>query len=390
MGIHEKVEAHAGHVIELRRQLHRHPEAGAQEFATAALVRAELDRLGIEWRVCGGKTGTLATIHGAKPGKTILMRGDMDALPVTEETGLPFASEVKGMMHACGHDAHTSMLMGTAEVLNELRGQLCGTVKLAFQPGEEICYGAHAMIEEGALEGVDACFGLHVMGTSPAGTIQIPDGPYMAACNQFTIKVTGVSGHASAPQMSVDAAYICAEILNNLQSIVSRETDPLKTAVVTVGRMEAGTRWNVIAGTGVLEGTTRTYDPAINDALEQQVPRIAAATAEMLRGKAETDYKRLCGVCINDPAVAKIMRGAAAAVVGKDNIDAVGILSGSEDFAEFAERCPSSFAGLGINSKDCCYPNHHGKFCFDEKVLSTGVELYCRTAFRFLNGSDEI
>lgn len=381
----ENVKQYEDYIIAMRREIHRHPEVSMEEYRTSELVCAQLDQMKIPHVPCGGKTGILATIQGGKPGKTVLLRADMDALTVQEETGFPFASEIEGMMHACGHDAHTAMLLGAAALLNDHKAELCGTVKLAFQPGEEVAQGAKSMVDDGALEGVDACFGQHIISAIPKGKVVIADGPVAASCDQFRIDVTGVSGHASMPQASVDSIVVCSEIINNLQTIVSRETDPLAPAVVTVGRMEAGTRWNVIAGTGVLEGTTRTFDPDVYEKFPQQIERIAKGTAELLRAKAELTYNRLVGVMNNDADMASVMRNAGEVVFGAENVIAKGQLSGSEDFAEFSNRCPGAFAIIGLADETARYPNHHNKFQFDESILSQGAALLAQTAVCYLN-----
>ena len=263
MTLQELMTRWNGYQIEMRRWFHQHPEESTKEVRTAERIRAELDRAGIPWRPCGLGTGTLARIEGAQPGRTILLRGDIDALSVNEETGLPYASEVPGVMHACGHDCHISMLLTAAMIVNEIRDRLKGTIVFAFQPAEELGLGARAMIEEGALEGVDACFGMHVWSDYPAGTVALRKGPMMASGDQFKIHVRGKSTHGAQPQLGADALIMGAAIAQNLQTIVSRETYPGDTAVVTVGKFHSGTRFNVVAGTAELEGTTRTFSPAV-------------------------------------------------------------------------------------------------------------------------------
>ena len=289
MTLQELMTRWNGYQIEMRRWFHQHPEESTKEVRTAERIRAELDRAGIPWRPCGLGTGTLARIEGAQPGRTILLRGDIDALSVNEETGLPYASEVPGVMHACGHDCHISMLLTAAMIVNEIRDRLKGTIVFAFQPAEELGLGARAMIEEGALEGVDACFGMHVWSDYPAGTVALRKGPMMASGDQFKIHVRGKSTHGAQPQLGADALIMGAAIAQNLQTIVSRETYPGDTAVVTVGKFHSGTRFNVVAGTAELEGTTRTFSPAVRDRFEEQITRIARSTAEAMRGTADVE-----------------------------------------------------------------------------------------------------
>ncbi len=373
-------------IVALRRRIHHVPEVAWQEYETCALVKRELDRLGIPYRSCGGETGILAEIRGGREGKTVLLRADMDALKVQEKTGVEYASEKEGYMHACGHDGHTAMLLGAAMALSEIKDELGGRVLLAFQPAEEVAAGAVAMIEDGALEGVDACFGMHLMTGVDAGTVLIPDEYVLSAADQFRIDVEGLGGHASQPHTAVDAVVTAAAIVNALQTIVSREINPQEAGVVTVGRMEAGTLFNAIAANAVLEGTVRTYRDDVRQHIEDAVGRVAEGTAAAYRAKAVCDYRRFCKATWNDPARAELMRQSAREVFGSENVRSQGRLMISEDFSEFALRVPSAFALVGIYDEGCdaVYPNHNGKFCFDEGVLVKGAALYIKAAVDFL------
>ncbi len=373
-------------IVALRREMHRQPEPAWQEVKTSAIVRRELDKLGIPYRNCGRDIGVLAEIRGGKPGKTVALRADMDALKVTEITGVEFASEKEGYMHACGHDGHVSMLLGAAMVLNELKDELAGTVRLLFQPAEEICGGAKAMIEEGALEGVDACFGIHLMAGVPHGVAMIGDGPVMSASDRFRVEVTGYGGHASQPHTTVDASLVTAAIVTALQSIVSRETDPLEVGVVSIGRMESGTLFNAIPATGVLEGSVRAYREDIRQNIEDAIKRIAESTAAAYRAKAEHSCVQLCKATVNAPETSALMHESAAAVLGAENVQPTGRIMVSEDFSEYGMVVPSTFAIFGIEDESCgaIYPNHNGRFCFNEEILPKGAALYAQTAFDFL------
>ena len=268
MNLTQAAEAAKDYIIEQRRWFHQHPEVSEQEFESCKRIRAELDKMGVEWRPCGLETGTLATIKGAKPGKTILLRGDMDGLTVQEETGLEYASEVPGVMHACGHDCHMSMLLTAARILNEVKDDLCGTVRLAFQPAEEVATGARSMIAQGALDGVDACFAQHVWAEVEAGKISIEAGPRMAAADWFLIDIQGKGSHGAAPHQGIDAATASAAMVEAIQTIVSREVDPNQPAVMTVGVVNVGTRWNVVPEYSHIEGTARCFDPGVRQLLE--------------------------------------------------------------------------------------------------------------------------
>ena len=372
------------YIIEMRRHFHAHPEVSGQEVETSKRIKEELTKMGVEWRECGGN-GVLATIQGAKPGKTMLLRGDMDGLAVQEETGAEYASQNPGVMHACGHDCHTSMMLTAAQILKDMKEDLCGTVKLAYQPAEEIATGAKAMIADGAMEGVDACFGIHVWSDVEAGKVSAEPGPRMASADQFIIKLQGKGSHGAAPHQGIDAAVAVSALVNNLQSIISREVDPAQAAVVTVGKMGAGSRWNVVAEYGFLEGTTRCFDLGVQDLLEDSVTRIAKATAETYRCTAEVEYNRLVVPTINDAHISSIVQNAARKVISEDANTLCEKTNGGEDFAFFMEKAPGAIAFLGIRNEACdaVWPMHSGHFCVDESALIKGAMLYAQTAMDF-------
>ena len=283
MNIKETAQKYSDYIIETRRYLHMHPELSTKEYETSKFVQSELDKIGVPYVQCGLETGVLATIKGGKPGKTILIRGDMDALPVPEENDLSYKSTVDGVMHACGHDTHTAMMLTAAHILNDVKDELCGTVKLAFQPSEETAQGAPSMIENGAMEGVDAVYGQHIWTQVPTGKVAFAAGPRMASAGQFEIWVQGKGGHGAEPHNCHDAVTCCAAIVNSLQTIVSREYRPIDAAVCTVGRMDVGTRWNVIADSGYLAGTTRCFDRQVFAEFPERIERIVKGTCEAYR-----------------------------------------------------------------------------------------------------------
>ena len=381
MNIEEVASKYAGYQVEMRRHFHRHPEVSGKEYETSKMVKAELDKIGVEWVPCGLETGVLATIKGEKPGKTILLRGDMDALTVDEQTGAPYASENPGVMHACGHDCHTSMLLTAAHILNDMKSELCGTVKLAFQPAEEIAEGAKSMIEQGAMDGVDGCFGIHVWADVPSGKVSVEAGPRMGAAGQFRIDVKGKGGHGAAPHQCVDAALVSASIVSNLQALVSREISPMDPAVVTVGVIEAGTRWNVVAESGRIEGTTRCFSNAVYDAFPEMLDRIAKETAKAYRAEAGlTEYIELVPPTVNDPDMSEIAQTAARKVVAEDAPVTSPATMGGEDFAFYMRKAPGAVALLGIGNEECgaVWPQHSGRFCVDESALIKGAMLYAQ------------
>ena len=386
MNIEEVASKYAGYQVEMRRHFHRHPEVSGKEYETSKMVKAELVKIGVEWVPCGLETGVLATIKGEKPGKTILLRGDMDALTVDEQTGAPYASENPGVMHACGHDCHTSMLLTAAHILNDMKSELCGTVKLAFQPAEEIAAGAKSMIEQGAMDGVDGCFGIHVWADVPSGKVSVEAGPRMGAVGQFRIDVKGKGGHGAAPHQCVDAALVTASIVSNLQALVSREISPMEPAVVTAGVIEAGTRWNVVAESGRIEGTTRCFSNEVYDAFPEMLDRIAKETAKAYRAEAGlTEYMELVPPTVNDPDMSEIAQAAARKVVAEDAPVTSPATMGGEDFAFYMRKAPGAVALLGIGNEECgaVWPQHSGRFCVDESALIKGAMLYAQVAMDF-------
>lgn len=373
--------------VTMRRHFHQHPEVSGKEYETSKRIQAELAKAGIPFEQLGMDTGVVATIKGDHPGKTFMLRGDMDALEVTELNTCAYASQNQGVMHACGHDCHTSMLLTAALMLNEMRDQIHGTVKLFFQPAEETAEGAKAMIEAGALDDVDGCFGMHVWSEVDAGQVSIVAGPRMASGDLFKIYVKGKGTHGAQPHRGVDALVAGAAIVQNLQTIVSRETDPSETAVVTVGIFNAGTRFNVVAGEAYLEGTTRCFNPEIRAKFPEQLQRIANETAKSFGGSAEVVYEGKVPPTINDPVITGYAAEAARSIFG-DNYEAgYGRTLGGEDFAYFSERVPGAMAFLGIRNPavEAVYPQHSGHYQVDETVLIKGAALYVQTALNFLN-----
>ncbi len=373
--------------VKMRRHFHQHPEVSGKEYETSKRVQQELTAAGIPWKQMGLETGIVAEIKGAHPGKTFMLRGDMDALEVTELTDCAFASENKGVMHACGHDCHTSMLLTAALMLNDIKDELHGTVKCFFQPAEETAQGAKSMIEQGALDGVDACFGMHVWSDIPAGKVSIEPGPRMASGDLWKIHVKGKGGHGAQPHLCVDALVVGAAIVQNLQTIVSRETSPMDTAVVSVGIFNAGSRFNVISETAYLEGTTRCFSPAVRAKFPEQIQRIASETAKSFGATATTEYDPKVPPTINDPAVTALALNAAESIFGEGCEAQYGATMGGEDFAYFMEKIPGAMAFLGVRNPDvdAVYPQHSGYYKVDETVLVKGAALYVQTALNFLN-----
>ena len=376
------------YVIDLRREFHMYPERSGEEFRTSQRVKEELDKLGIPYTTAGG-TGVIGIIKGEKPGKTVALRADMDALEVYEKNDIPYKSKTDGLMHACGHDGHTAMLLGAAKVLSMIKNELKGCVKLFFQPAEEIAQGALKMIDDGAMEGVDSVFAIHLWSGLPMGKISVEAGPRMAAVDVFDITVNGKGGHGSAPHEGVDALVAASDIVMALQTIVSRELSPLEPVVVTVGKLVAGTRFNVLASEAKLEGTNRYFNPKIKDVLPQAIERMAKNVAAGYRAEAHLNYQFATSPVINDPECSALAKRAVEKILGKDGLIEYEKVMGGEDFAEFLKKAPGALAlvGIGNEEKKTTYPHHHPNFNIDEDALEIGVALYVQYALDYLNQS---
>jgi amidohydrolase len=373
-------------VVKMRREFHMNPEASMKEFNTSKRIKEELEKIGVECVTCGG-TGVVATVKGSKPGKTVALRGDIDALAVIEENDKEYISKVDGLMHACGHDAHGAMLLGAAKVLNEMKDEINGTVKFFFQPGEEVGKGAAAMIADGAMKGVDGVFGIHVSAGMSTGTINAEPGPSSACGDMFKIIITGKGGHSAHPEKTVDAVVVGAALVMNIQTIVSREFSPLEPLVISVGSIKSGTRFNVIAPDAVLEGTARYFNPSYTEKVKSAIERIAKMTAGTYRATAELEYTIVMKPTINDEACAKIAAKAAAKIVGENNLIKLEPSIGGEDFGLFSSIAPGVMTRLGTGNKEkkTDYPHHSNKFDVDEDAFVYGVAYYSQLAIDFLN-----
>lgn len=386
MDIKNLAKKHKDYVVELRRDFHMYPEKSFEEFRTSKKVKEELDKMGIPY-ISAAKTGVIATVSGGKPGKTVALRADMDALEVYEKNEIPYKSKNEGLMHACGHDGHTAMLLGAAKILSEIKDEINGTVKLLFQPAEEVAQGALKMIEDGAMEGVDSVFGIHLWSGLPAGKVSVEEGPRMAAVDTFGITVQGKGGHGSAPHQGVDSVVVASAIVMNLQTIVSRELNPLDPVVVTVGKLEAGTRFNVLASEAKLEGTNRYFNPEIKEKLPGIIERIAKNTAASYRADAQLHYNFATSPVINDPECSKIATGSVEKILGKKGVMEFEKVTGGEDFSEFQAKAPGVLALVGIRNeeKNAAFPHHHPNFNMDEDALEIGASLYVQYAVDYLN-----
>lgn len=374
-------------LISLRRDLHRHPEIGFTERRTSRLVADRMRRSGLDVRELAG-TGVLATLRGGKPGPTVLFRAELDALPIHETSDVPYRSTVDGAMHACGHDAHTAIATVVAERLAEVRAELPGTIKFAFQPAEEIAGGAKQMIEEGALENpaVDAVVALHVWQDMPIGLVGVTSGPIWAAVDDLTFTVHGKSGHGAMPHQTVDAIVVAAQIVTALQTIVSRTRAPFAPAVLTIGAIQGGTAWNIIADRVEMRGTLRTFDPAVRERLLGRLTAMAKSIAESMEATCDVEDRYGAPPVVNDPELAELIRGAVIPVVGEERVVPNEQSAGGDDFAYFAQDSPGCMFLIGSSNaaKGLDKGHHNSAFDIDEDCIPIAAASLEATLRKFL------
>jgi amidohydrolase len=378
-------------IVADRRTIHSHPEMAYEERETSTLVQARLRSLGIPFRSGLAETGVVAEIKGELgDGPCVLLRADMDALPIDEQSGVPFASEVPGVMHACGHDAHTAMLLGAAQLLLDRRSSFAGTVKLMFQPAEEGGAGAARMIDAGVLDGprVEAAFMLHVRPELEAGKVSYGAGALLAGADGFTITVEGRGGHAARPHATVDPIVAGAEIVVALQTLVAREVDPTVPAVVTIGAFNAGNRSNVIPDRAVLMGTIRAFDEKLFAHLEQRLREVVTAVASGLRATATIHFEMAYPPSICDPAMAERLGASARTLLGPENVKISKPQMGAEDFAFVLQKVPGAMLWLGVKSPEWADPKplHTATFDIDESALPIGSSALAGVALDYLGG----
>jgi amidohydrolase len=366
-------------LIAIRRDLHQHPELAYAEHRTAAAVMRYLEGSGLELRSGVGGTGVVATVRGSGP-RTVMLRVDMDALPLQEHAQTPYASQVPGMMHACGHDGHVAMGAVAARVL---AGRvLPGTTRVLFQPAEEGEGGAQAVVADGALEGVDLTLGIHLWNELPVGTLGVTAGPLMAAVDRLRIVIRGRGGHGGKPHRAADPVVAAAYVVTALQTVVSREVSPLHSAVVTIGSIHGGQAFNVIPDEVVLTGTLRTFDTDLRRSLPERLARIAGGVAEGLQCRAEVEVRAGNPAVVNHAEVAELARRAAVRVVGEDRVVRPEPTMGGEDMAVYFEKAPGCFVFVGSANpaRGLDQPHHSPTFDFDEEALSIGCEFLVQAA----------
>ncbi|MGP1348698.1 MAG: M20 metallopeptidase family protein [Stomatobaculum sp.] len=377
------------HLTALRRELHRYPETSMNERETAARIVKELEEIGGYGIRCGisGGYGILAELSGAKPGKLVALRADMDALSVTEETGLPYASEHPGVMHACGHDNHMAMLLGAARLLRERQSEIRGGVRLIFQPAEENAPvgGAAGMIAGGALEGVDAVFGMHVWPNLPLGKLGVRDGAQMAASDHYYIRIEGAPSHGAQPHQGTDALIAGAQFVSAVQTIISRNRDPLQAAVLTIGVFHAGSRYNIVPGSCEMEGTCRSYDPALRALCERRLRELLDGICAAYGCKGTLTYERGYSALRNDAAMAAYMRRTQEKLFGTGSaLQPENPAMTAEDFSFYAEQVPAAFGWIGTTPEgDKVWPLHSSRYAPDEDVLWRGAACFAQLVLDF-------
>lgn len=385
MNITHQAEALSPYIRKLRRHFHRHGELSFQETDTTACIARELAALGYAVRTFPDHPGVIADLTGSSDRRTVLLRSDIDALPITEETGADFASETPGVMHACGHDCHMAMLLGAAQILASRRDEISGTVRLLFQSGEESGHGAGYYLAHGLLDGVDAALGLHMSPAIPKGTFNIQKGPRMAACTNFRLTFRGLSAHGSTPHLGRDAIVAASAAILSIQTAVSRRNDPLSPLVVTIGSIRAGRQFNIICDEAVLEGTIRSFDRAVTREAPLWVKEIAEGTARTLGCSAEFTPVSYEPAVINETnALTALAASAAETLFGAQCLSSQPPFMASEDFSLIMEKVPSVFCYLGAKEDTMTAPLHSSRFFPDDSILYRGAALHAAFALDYL------
>mgnify|MGYP000927233153 CR=1 FL=1 len=376
-------------IVEIRHRIHMHPELAFQEHETSKLIANELMRMGIEVQNGIAKTGVVGLIKGEKPGKTILLRADMDALEVQEAADVPYKSKIKGKMHACGHDGHIAGVLGAAMILNDLKDELHGNIKLVFQPAEETEGGAKPMIELGIMENphVDAAIGCHLWGSFKEGEVHIKEGPVMASPDVFTFKIIGKGGHAGIPHLSIDPIVITSQVICSIQSIVSRRVNPLKPVVISCCSIHGGETNNVIPNEVEVKGTVRTFHQDLRNWIPEAIEEILKTTTKAYGGSYEFEYSKRFPPLINNEKMAKLAMNSISKIIGEENVHKQEEANmGGEDFAYFASIVPSVYYFIGITPKNSdTVIHHHPKFGFNDTNLLILSQSMAQVAIDYLN-----
>lgn len=385
MDIKDLAKQYEKYTIKIRRDIHENPEPSWQEYRTTEVIERELKSFKIETKRLK-KTGLIGILKGKTEGKTVALRADIDALSIKENTNLSFKS-INGYMHACGHDCHTAMLLSAAKVLSQIKDEINGTVKFIFQPAEETCIGAKVIIEEdNVLQGVDGIFGMHIWGNLESSKFNIESGARMASADTFKIRIKGTASHGSTPHLGVDSIVTASAVIMNLQSIVSRNINPIEPVVITVGTIKGGDRFNIIASEVVMEGTTRAFSKETRELLEGKMREVVQNTAKTYGAEGILEYEYCPAPLINDGRLTDIAIKSAKKLYGQHSLVPMDKLTVSEDFTYYMDKVPGVFAFIGGgNKKIGIYENHNDKFIIDESSLNMGTALYAQFAVDFLN-----
>ena len=382
----EKAKGIEDYIIKFRRDFHEYPELSSQEFKTQEKIMNELDRLGIPYKK-SGNTSLIASIKGNKPGKTVALRADIDALPIKEESGVEFASKVPGLMHACGHDTHAAMLLGAANLLSQMKDEIQGEVRLFFQEAEETFMGAKEIVKDGGMEGVDAVFGIHNLPALPVGQMNATSGYRSAGCDTIYVKFEGVSGHGSSPHLAKDTVFPASMFVSGLQAIATKNVSPQEPIVLTVGRFVGGTKANIIPKFTELDVSMRYFDQDTRKIVHEAIKRHAKSIADAYEVKVDLVIEDSTPSVYNNEELSELARESFIEFAGEESIGVIPTMMGSEDMAIYFQHAPGVMVWLGSGNKekDCIYFPHHEKFKIDEDCLKYGTSLHVQFALNFLN-----
>jgi len=386
--VKEKIAEMKDWLIETRRTIHMNPELGFEEVETARLVAGYLEKFGLQVKTGMAKTGVIGLLKGGRPGKTVAIRADMDALPMEEANPVPYRSKVKGKMHACGHDAHVTILLGVAQLFSSMAHQVQGNIKWIFQPAEEGGGGGRVLTEEGVLENprVDAIFGAHVFPDLKTGNVGIHEKEGLAATDRFVIKMIGRGAHGAYPHLSKDPILAAGHLITQIHSIVSRNINPLDSAVITIGKMSGGTAFNIIPDEAEILGTVRSLNPKVREELKSRMELVTQGVARSFGVDYDFDFQYGYPALVNDPEMSRLVAAACAKGIGRENVEFIRPSMGGEDFAYYLEKVPGSFFRLGCRNeaKGIVNPFHSSRFDIDEEVLPFGVEMFARIIDEYL------
>lgn len=388
----QRIEELYSQLVAWRRTFHQYPEVSFHEVETANRVARYLESLGLEVRTGVGGGGVTGLLRGRYAGPTIALRADMDALPIQDEKNCSYRSRVPRVMHACGHDGHMAMLMGAATILNEMKAQLYGNVLFIFQHAEEMFPGgAKAMVQAGVLEGVDAIYAIHLWSPIPTGTIAVRSGAMLASSDLIQGKVIGKGGHGGLPHTAIDSIAIASHAIINLQSIISRQIDPVRSAVISIGNIQGGSTFNVIAETCEFKGTVRAFDSEVREYVLKRIKEVVHSTCTMYGATYELDIRKGYPPLINNPKETMRLRRIAESIVGKNQVIEMDPLMGGEDFAYYVQQTPGTFCFIGAGDKmrGITAPHHHPRFDIDEEALKIGVEVLVKSTSQYLQETNK-